>query len=221
MNESTHNTPVITEALLARLRRDEGTVKHASSPRTGAIVHAAYRCTAGKLTIGYGHNLDDRGIPDSFAQLLLLHDVRDVLASLTQFNWFLSLDRVRQQVLIEMVFQLGMTKFLTFRKMREALQTGDYARAADEMLDSKWAKSDSPARAKRAADRMRKGSSPRWLSVTMDTSRNLIEATREDGKAMTFELSGDYDAATGRAVADAILKGLNDQAALDDEGGVR
>jgi lysozyme len=37
-----------------------------------------------------------------------------------------------------MVYNLGWPRFSKFRKLRAALEVGDYRRAADEMVDSAW-----------------------------------------------------------------------------------
>jgi GH24 family phage-related lysozyme (muramidase) len=58
-------------------------------------------------------------------------------------------------IVTEMVYQMGLTRVNKFVKMREALEAGNYGRAADEMLDSKWAR-QTPERANELADRMRK-----------------------------------------------------------------
>ena len=61
--------------------------------------------------------------------------------------------QVRQDVLIEMVFNLGLPRVLGFRKMLAALSNDDYSEAARQMLDSKWHK-DVGNRADRLAWRM-------------------------------------------------------------------
>ena len=60
-----------------------------------------------------------------------------------------------QSVVVEMAFQLGLTKLLKFEDTQKFLIAKDYVNAAKEMLDSKWAKSDTPARAKRLAEIVR------------------------------------------------------------------
>lgn len=99
-----------------------------------------YRCTSGKLTIGYGRNLEDKGISEKEALILLENDLNDVIASLYKYiPWFFKLDVVRQDVLTNMCFNLGIHGLLQFKKTLRAIQDGDYDKAADEMLDSKWA----------------------------------------------------------------------------------
>ena len=97
-----------------------------------------YRCTAGKLTIGVGRNLDDKGISRDEAMILLRNDIAEVTAQLERFDWFRALGPVRRKVLIDMAFNLGMGGLMGFQKMIEALERGDYERAADEMIYSRW-----------------------------------------------------------------------------------
>ena len=80
-----------------------------------------YRCTAGKLTIGVGRNLEDKGISHDEAMILLRNDIAEVTAQLEQFDWFRALGPVRRKVLIDMCFNLGMAGLLGFQKMIEAL----------------------------------------------------------------------------------------------------
>jgi lysozyme len=100
-----------------------------------------YRCTAGKLTIGYGRNLEDVGISEKEALQMLKHDVNSYRELLTaRYQWFESLSTDRKAVCINMAFNLGMRGFHGFRRMRRCLKQGDYPQAVIEMLDSKWAK---------------------------------------------------------------------------------
>ena len=116
-----------------------------------------YRCTAGKWTIGIGRNLDDVGLDAEEARFLLDRDITRCLDHLAQFAWFEGLDRVRQRALIDMRFQLGRDGFIGFMRMLDAFARQDYDRAADEALDSKWARQDTPARAREIADMIRTG----------------------------------------------------------------
>ncbi|MCD6320376.1 MAG: glycoside hydrolase family protein [Candidatus Desulfofervidaceae bacterium] len=100
-----------------------------------------YRCPTGHLTIGYGHNLEAKGITPDVAEILLEKDMQDAFYDLKQLpeeSWkHLSLRR--QCVLVEMIFNMGVTKVLKFKHMLKALAEKDYKRAAEEMLDSRWA----------------------------------------------------------------------------------
>lgn len=45
---------------------------------------APYRCSAGKLTIGVGHNLDDKPISQRAVEVILEYDVNDVINDLNK-----------------------------------------------------------------------------------------------------------------------------------------
>ena len=98
-----------------------------------------YHDSVGKLTIGVGRNLDDRGITNEEAMFLLETDVTLVLSDLDRvFPWWRTLSDVRQLVLANMCFNLGITRLTLFKKFIAALQAGEYDLAAAEMLNSKW-----------------------------------------------------------------------------------
>ncbi len=99
-----------------------------------------YRCTAGKLTIGVGRNLDDRGITKEESRFLLKTDIAIVLEECRSLDYWDSLDPARQFVVADMVFNLGFSRFNGFRKFQNALRIGDYSLAAHEMMDSRWAR---------------------------------------------------------------------------------
>ena len=117
-----------------------------------------YRCTEGKLTIGIGRNLEDVGISEAEAHFLFENDVRRVEASVQKDpdigGIYIRLDERRQEAILNMCFQLGLSGLKAFRKMWAALAVRDYERAYTEALDSKWAR-QTPNRARRAADILR------------------------------------------------------------------
>jgi len=115
-----------------------------------------YRCTAGKLTIGYGLNLQ-AGLPEDEAHMLLRMRLDKCAAALQRrLPWFAAWpDDPRRDVLIDMAYQLGVDGLLAFRRFLAACQKKDWPAAAKEMLDSKWAREDSPNRAKELAGMMR------------------------------------------------------------------
>ena len=100
-----------------------------------------YKCTAGKLTIGWGRNLDDRGISAEEAEYLLQHDLKLAERDAKQFigGVWDTLSEIRKAVLIDMAFNLGLARLSAFKKFKHALVFGEYKQAAVEMLDSKWA----------------------------------------------------------------------------------
>ena len=97
-----------------------------------------YKDSLGILTIGVGHNLE-RGISEAAAMFILDEDIADARREAQQFAWFYYLNDVRQNVVINMVFNIGITRFKGFKKMIAALDKGYFPLAANEMLDSKWA----------------------------------------------------------------------------------
>jgi lysozyme len=100
-----------------------------------------YRCTAGKLTIGVGRNLDDVGITQDEAMYLLRSDVARCARDLrNRLPWFDSLDAIRQRVLLDMAFNLGIKGLLSFKNTLEFVRKGEWKSASENMLKSKWAK---------------------------------------------------------------------------------
>lgn len=98
-----------------------------------------YKCSAGKWTIGVGRNIEDRGISETEAMYLLHNDIRSCYQELQRnFNWFEELNTSRQEVLVNMCFNLGISRLMSFVKMLRALKKGEYVKAAYEMRDSKW-----------------------------------------------------------------------------------
>lgn len=119
-----------------------------------------YRDTVGKLTIGVGRNLDDVGISKEEALWMLQDDIaraemdaRKVFRRLWHPEIF---STARHAVIVSMVFNLGLTRFRKFKKMIAAVQAQDWHRAADEMLNSKWARQVG-RRARELAKMMREG----------------------------------------------------------------
>ena len=103
-----------------------------------------YRCPAGKLTIGYGRNLEDVGISEEEAEVLLQNDLRRAVETAARCAaehgvLFETLPDDAKVVLTDMAFNLGF-RLSGFRRMFAALKRGDYEEAAREMLDSLWAR---------------------------------------------------------------------------------
>jgi lysozyme len=116
-----------------------------------------YKDTVGKLTIGIGRNLDDRGITEEEIVFLFGTDVALVEKELDKnLKWWRDMSEVRQRVLVDMCFNLGITKLLTFKNTLEAMRTKRYEDAASGMLNSLWAK-QVKGRAVRLANMMRTG----------------------------------------------------------------
>lgn len=97
-----------------------------------------YVDTVGKITIGIGYNLTDRGLDDEWIDNQFLKDINYFYDELNKFEWFDHLNFDRQVVLIDMCF-MGLKNFLKFEKMIDAIKAQDYNKAANEMLNSRWA----------------------------------------------------------------------------------
>jgi lysozyme len=135
-------------ALLSQLEEHEG------------FRSSAYTDSEGWLTLGYGRLIDKRrggGISRAEARVLLINDVDRVVNQLVAaLPWWSELDDVRQNVLIEMGFQLGVPGLLKFKNTLRAVEAGDWHDAAAGMLASKWSK-QTPKRAEKLARQMREG----------------------------------------------------------------
>jgi lysozyme len=141
------------QKLIAELRRDEG------------VRYSPYNDTKGIPTVGVGHNLIAKPLPagwkyplnDTQVNSLLDDDIEDVFHDLDRnLPWWTDLNDVRQRVICNMAFNLGITKLLGFRNTLVFMRQGKYDAAADGMLASAWA-SQVKGRAQRLADMMRKG----------------------------------------------------------------
>lgn len=97
-----------------------------------------YYCPAGKLTIGFGTNLDD-GITKQQAKLLAQNDILNIKLELEDnLIFFNDLDEVRQSVLVRMAYNMGVPKLLKFKQTLKFIENKEFEKASIEMLDSKW-----------------------------------------------------------------------------------
>lgn len=113
-----------------QLKRHEGVRTH------------AYACSENKITVGVGRNLDsDGGIGLSAEEIeyLLSNDIARCERELMFFPWFGDLDSVRKDAMINMCFNLGISRLLTFKNALTSMAEGNYEEAADHFLDSRWA----------------------------------------------------------------------------------
>lgn len=126
-----------------------------------------YLDTMGKYTIGYGRNLTDKGLSDveldflgityvaNFQDLirglsvrgitedqgkyLCRNDIAEATHGASTFTWFVKLSPIRQDVVTEMVFNMGLKKLKGFVHTIEFIEAGQFFAAADQMLRSAWA----------------------------------------------------------------------------------
>jgi lysozyme len=120
------NDTLVTE-LRALLMRHEG------------LKLKPYRCTAGKLTIGVGRNLEDVGISEDEALYLLVNDTQRVTSELQdRIPFWNNLSLNKQVVIASMAFQLGVSGLMAFKKMLAAAEDGDDEEVVNQMRDSVW-----------------------------------------------------------------------------------
>lgn len=150
--------PTNLALLIAELRRDEG------------VRYVPYldNATPPNDTTGVGHNLNVSPLPagwtypltDAQVDQLLTGDLNETFMELnTSLPWWTSLDDVRQRVVANMCFNMGIGTLLTFRNTLTDIKLGFYVAAAAGMRSSLWAKQVG-ARAQRLADAMATGVMP-------------------------------------------------------------
>jgi len=99
-----------------------------------------YTCSGGKKTVGYGRNLQDIGISEEEAEMLLKNDIYEATNQLLNaFPWMATFSDVRISAMINFTFNVGIGTVKTFTKSIDALKKEDFNLAADMMLDSRWA----------------------------------------------------------------------------------
>ena len=129
--------------LLEKIKHHEGFVEH------------VYDDSLGIPTIGYGFAIKDLVLEEDLCDEILLRKLRILGRSVMgKFPFFDSLPSDCKDVLMEMCYQLGVTGVSKFKKALKAMEDGDWEKAADEMLDSKWAK-QTPNRAKELSNIVR------------------------------------------------------------------
>ena len=135
-----------------------------------------YECSNGVPTVGIGFALKDFNPSPELCkeivdwqianQLICISkehsqiEVANLLSKLhlqltERYSWYSDIPPMVKSVLIEMCFQIGLSGVGKFKKALKAIENADWKVAADEMLDSKWARKDSPLRAERLADIVR------------------------------------------------------------------
>jgi len=112
-------------------------IKHEGSERY------PYFCTSGKLTIGVGRNIDPEGglgLSPPEITYLLQNDVNRVEQEMVKaIPWFQHVEWCRMDALVSICFNLGLPRFLEFKKALAAAEEHNWELCADEFMDSKWA----------------------------------------------------------------------------------
>ena len=103
------------------------------------LSNVLYKCTSNKLSIGYGRNLEDVGISKDEAEYLLKNDIDIALDEVSEHFDMPNLPEPAQIVLVDMCFNMGISRLLNFRNMIKAIEQDEWDKAAHELLDSKYA----------------------------------------------------------------------------------
>lgn len=167
--------------LMAQLIRHEGAVLDEQGR------HRAYRCPKGKLTIGYGHNLDANPIPGLNAKSRISEeDARAILASdisrtwmqiQASLPWLATVEsNARKAALINMAFNLGLKGLLGFKKALEHMKHGRWEAAGYEMRESRWA--------------IQVGQRARELAFQMETGEFIAQPNIPDIEEIRRNLNG-------------------------------
>jgi len=126
------------------------TIKHHEGFRS-----RVYKCTQGYDTIGYGFAIKDLEMDEDIAEEILIRKVEKLIKRVrAKFSWLDSVPPAVQGVLVNMSYQMGLSNVCKFKKALHAMQMLQWKIAADEMLDSRWAK-QTPNRAKELSDIIR------------------------------------------------------------------
>ena len=142
------------------------------------LVLTVYKDTLGIDTIGIGRNLQDRGISKEELDHMDIpsmdavyeHGITEADAYYLATNYIAivekelarakpcvyDLDAVRQLIVMDMAFNMGVPRLCKFKKMWAAIEAGDFDTASVEMLDSRWAR-QVKSRATKLSDAMKKG----------------------------------------------------------------
>jgi lysozyme len=106
------------------------------------VMASAYSDSEGYLTIGVGRLIDEkRGgkLSADEIEYLLDNDIDKIINQATrEFTWYHDLSEIRQEVILNMIFNLGIGGVKKFKNMINALERHDWEDSAREMLDSKW-----------------------------------------------------------------------------------
>ena len=116
--------------LTEMLKRHEGVKTH------------AYKCSASKITVGVGRNIDPKGgigLTEDEIDYLLQNDIDRIISELDfKYEWFSDINSARQDAMIDISFNLGQTRLRKFEKALTAMSQNNWSKAADEFMDSKW-----------------------------------------------------------------------------------
>lgn len=124
------------------------------------VQESAYQDSLGFWTIGVGRLIDKRKggkLSIDEINMLLNNDIAQCKSELSAHMWFANQDEVRQGVLIELCFNMGLTNLLKFQLMLKAILAKDYYAASTALINSEWAREVSRNRVLDLQFRLEKG----------------------------------------------------------------
>ena len=127
------------EELASMLTADEGLRLKVYDDHNGEPIKKGSK-VEGYPTIGIGRELQNFGLSEEEAQYLLMNDIERVLKEAEAFTWWNNLNEARKVCVANMLFNLGLTRFNQFKNFQARLLENNWSKAADEMMDSRWAK---------------------------------------------------------------------------------
>ena len=142
----------MTDKIIEMLRLHEGVKTHVYTDHLGYETIGVGRCI--RKNVGLG-------LSDDEINYLLSNDVSRVTAELGRFKWFPELNEARRDAMINLCFQLGLTKLLKFKNFLSSMEDGDYELASTHLLDSLYAR-QTPARADEIAEMIVSGKYQNW-----------------------------------------------------------
>lgn len=155
---------------LIELEADEGTRLTVYDDGTGQPIGPG-STLVGHPTIGVGRALDVHGISQDEATTLLNNDIANIETALALLPWYPQLDTVRQGVMVNLCYNMGIRGLETFVRMLGdvgqaeiaikatmlSMAQADYSAAAGELLNSKWATQVQPSRRDRLIQQLKTG----------------------------------------------------------------
>jgi lysozyme len=99
-----------------------------------------YQDSLGIWTIGVGHNIQEKGISDRVMDLMLEEDLQEAIDEVKRnVSFFTEMPEQVQEALVNLSFNMGIPRLMQFKKTLAYIQEGDYKKAANELLDSRYA----------------------------------------------------------------------------------
>lgn len=129
-----------------------------------------YLDSEGISTIGIGRNLSGKGLSMKEVFYLFNNDTAEAMQAAHTYPWFAELSEARQAAVVSLIFQLGELGFSKFKLTIAALEAGQYEIAAQELLDSRFAR-QTPHRAMETAEIIRNGVYPPWLQTELSAAK--------------------------------------------------